>query len=192
MPRLAELTGLPQVTLFRIPDQDVVHQATAASVLAVPVDPLRLAADGSPIDATGTRRRLRALVLAGYSVRELASAIPCSEHACGTVLHHRRDRVEARLARRVAALYGRINATPGPDVRARARAVRAGWDPAFAWDDDTIDDPLAVPDRGAPGDFFDRVRDARELGRSYAVIAESLGMTETALRRRLQRHNRGT
>lgn len=52
----------------------------------------------------------------------------------------------ARLVRR---LYDRLSMTPAPAsrgaTRARNDARRKGWFPPLAWDDDTIDDPVAVP-----------------------------------------------
>jgi hypothetical protein len=62
-------------------------------------------------------------------------------------------RVTARFARKVAAVYDAWwNQDPleygmpkQPVVRAREEAVRAGFFPALAWDEETIDDPAALP-----------------------------------------------
>lgn len=107
--------------------------------------------DAARIDATGTRRRIQALAVRGWSRQWMAEQIGIRED------HFRkscsRDRVTARLARSVAALYdGWWNQDPiehGLPMRSvsrvRSDAARSGFHSALAWDDDTIDDPNAVP-----------------------------------------------
>ncbi|WP_295694431.1 hypothetical protein, partial [Lapillicoccus sp.] len=59
-----------------------------------------------------------------------------------------RDRISARAWRQVRQVYDRLSMTPGPSPTARARAAARGYAPPLAWDDDTIDDPRALPDLG--------------------------------------------
>ncbi|CAL9668381.1 hypothetical protein SUDANB145_07281 (plasmid) [Streptomyces sp. enrichment culture] len=103
------------------------------------------------IDATGTRRRVEALAVQGWSrnwVGEQVGIRP--EHFRKAV---KRDRVEARLARAVVAVYDRWwdqdplehGVRRNPVARVKADAARAGFHSALAWDDDTIDDPNAAP-----------------------------------------------
>ncbi|MET7713732.1 hypothetical protein [Streptomyces sp. NPDC005407] len=107
--------------------------------------------DAARIDATGTRRRVQALVALGWPRHWMAEQVGVREDyfrkVCG------RDRVTARVARQVAVLY---DAWWDQDPlehgllvqsvsRVRADAVRAGFHSPLAWDDDTIDDPDAVP-----------------------------------------------
>ena len=122
----------------------------AAAILAV--DPsLDNAAATARVDATGTRRRLQALVFAGWP-------LPIMQQRLGLV---RLDRVlaagtvTAATARAVRAFYDTYwdhpPAVSTPQDRravtlARARAARDGFLPALTWDDDTIDDPRTVPD----------------------------------------------
>ncbi|MGY0065160.1 hypothetical protein ACWY4P_53570 (plasmid) [Streptomyces sp. LZ34] len=107
--------------------------------------------DGARIDATGTRRRVEALAVRGWSRQVIAERVGM------TAAHFKkaigRERVTARLARAVASVYDAWwnqnpldHGVPQQSVsRARSVAQRAGFHSALAWDDDTIDDPSAVP-----------------------------------------------
>jgi hypothetical protein len=107
--------------------------------------------DPSRIDPTGTRRRVEALMVLGWSRARMAREIGMGETAFKKAV--RKERVTARLARQVAGLYDAwwdknpvehgvsVNAA----ARVRAEASRAGFYGPLAWDDDTIDDPTAVP-----------------------------------------------
>ncbi|MCX4792556.1 hypothetical protein OG369_43045 [Streptomyces sp. NBC_01221] len=111
--------------------------------------------DGARIDATGTRRRIEALAVRGWPRHLMAKQVGMEE------THFRkasgRERVTARLARRVAAMYDAWwdqdpleHGVPLCSVsRVRADAARSGFRSALAWDDDTIDDPAAVPQTDA-------------------------------------------
>jgi hypothetical protein len=96
------------------------------------------------IDATGTQRRIRALMRIGWRYRDL-------EHwlGVGKCLHNlnRSDTrsVHVDSARRVATVYNALSMTPGPSVKTRRLAEAWGWPSPLAWDDDAIDDPKARP-----------------------------------------------
>jgi transcriptional regulator len=133
--------------------QEKVRPALAAAVLAVEPTFDNL---GSAIvvDSTGTIRRLRALVAAGWPQQHLAVALGMTPGNFGATI--RRDRTIVRTARAVRALYDAYwradpiehGATQAGVTRARRHAAANGWAPAGAWDDDAIDDPAAVPDMG--------------------------------------------
>jgi hypothetical protein len=103
-------------------------------------------------DATGTVRRLQALVAAGWPVLYIAAELGMFPTAVSHLM--RRRFITLRTARRVAAVYDQLwsvdpathGATPKGILRARNLASAMGWAPAAAWDDDTIDDPAAHPD----------------------------------------------
>ena len=103
------------------------------------------------VDATGTRRRVQALAVRGWSRNWLARQIGMHEDAFRKALG--RKQVTAGLARRVAATYDEWwNQDPldhgcalNPVSIVRSGAQRAGWHGPLAWDDDTIDNPSAVP-----------------------------------------------
>ncbi|MGW2384345.1 hypothetical protein [Streptomyces sp. NPDC001658] len=114
--------------------------------------------DTALIDATGTRRRAQALAVLGWSGGRLAPQVGMFKDNFNTCL--RGERVSARFARKVAGLYDLLwtqrpedhGVPPGVASRVRSRAASAGFYGPLAWDDDTIDDPKAVPmtDASAP------------------------------------------
>jgi hypothetical protein len=103
------------------------------------------------VDATGTRRRVEALAVRGWSRNWLARQIGMHEDAFRKAAG--RTQVTAGLARRVAAAYDEWwDQDPldhgfalNPVSIVRAGALRAGWHGPLAWDDDTIDNPSATP-----------------------------------------------
>lgn len=133
--------------------QEKCRPALVAKVLAVEptVDNLP---PSLPVDATGTRRRLQALVARGFPQSRLSSEMGLTGDNLTIVLNGHQQQVFARTARAVTALYARLwdadpaehGATPGGMAHAAARARRLGWAPPAAWDDDRIDDPAAYPD----------------------------------------------
>lgn len=98
------------------------------------------------VDATGTHRRLQALAAIGWATRPLAAKVGVTPTAIKQWM--RRELVQPKTAARVAELYDELWNQPGPSVKGRAHARRMGWPSPLAWDDDTIDDPAARPNRG--------------------------------------------
>ncbi|MER5277738.1 hypothetical protein ABT025_18545 [Streptomyces sp. NPDC002809] len=107
--------------------------------------------DGARIDATGTRRRVEALAVRGWPRHMMAERVGVDESHFRKAVG--RVRVTARLARGVAAVYDawwdqdplEHGVSQHAVSRVLADASRLGFQPAQAWDDDTIDDPAAVP-----------------------------------------------
>lgn len=97
------------------------------------------------IDATGTIRRLRALVAIGHSGRQIAQALDVDPSWIRALYRSDHPVVHEDTAGLFAALYERLQGTAGPSEAARRMAVRRGWAPPLAWEDDTIDDPQASP-----------------------------------------------
>jgi hypothetical protein len=158
------------------------------------------------VDATGTRRRLRALAAIGYTRPQLA-----------TRLHETPSRISYLLtAPAVATVPAALDARarlvydelwhPWPEgpaaARARAAARRRGWAVPMAWDDHPghghgIDDPAAVP---APGwqrprrhrwNAADLADEATDLitrhGCTRRQAADRLGVTTEAIKKALSR-----
>lgn len=124
-------------------------------------------------DATGTRRRIQALMRNGWSAARLAARLGMSREF--EAILRVRGVVKVSTAKAVAALYDELWDQQAPclerydrasSTRARNRAVKAGWPPPAAWDDEgphCIDDPDA---RSAEG--WER----RGGVRRYGVLAE--------------------
>ncbi|MFP3986936.1 hypothetical protein U9R90_05415 [Streptomyces sp. E11-3] len=104
------------------------------------------------VDATGTRRRLQALVAGGWPQAQLAARLAMQPGNFGSII--KRPQVIVRTVRLVHGLYDELwRVDPrehGVDnqaySRARNHASDRGWAPVGAWDDDRLDDPDAFPD----------------------------------------------
>jgi hypothetical protein len=126
-----------------------IRPANADRLMAIPVpEPT----DNAVVDATGTRRRLQALVAGGWSGAELMRRIGIIGTDFPKILG--RDQILARTERTIRALYDQLWDVPPPAstrweratvTRALAFAAARDWAPPMAWDDDTIGDPAAQP-----------------------------------------------
>lgn len=107
------------------------------------------------VDATGTARRIQALVVDGYDFTHLGEMAGRGRGWVRNLVFVRSPRVHVDTAATVKELFDRLANQPGPSKRARTLAARYGWVPALAWDD--IDDPGEHPDCGEPAGAADDV-----------------------------------
>lgn len=121
-------------------------------------------------DATGTQRRIQALMWNGWSMGLLSARAGCTRQTLRRLLLGR-TRVAPSTAARIRVLYaGLWDQAPPARNRLEKRAVtdarryarERGWVPPAAWDDDEIDDPAARPAGGWE----------RGEGREYGALAE--------------------
>lgn len=173
-----------------------IRPATAAALLAVDLT-LDLLPGSFLIDATGTHRRLQALTAAGWPQHHLAARLGMTDGNYSSMLN--RPQVTAATARAARVLYDELwRADPreaGVNAqaysRARNHAARLGWAPVGAWDDDTIDNPDAVPDEGTRPSRQDAlVEDAEWLARqgyTREQAAARLGVTTGTLNAAISR-----
>lgn len=159
-----------------------VRKSTADAILAVEVvkQSSRLA-----VDSTGTRRRVQALAYMGWNLDEVARRAGMSKSVLCTVY---RPTVSHAVARQVEQAYERLSHLRGPSTAAAVRARKHA--PPMSWDDDTIDDPAAVPNLGsrAARSTADVAEEARFLigfGMSTAAVAKRLGLSESWIRQLL-------
>ncbi|GAA2798438.1 hypothetical protein [Saccharopolyspora taberi] len=213
--RVAELAGLSPSVLTRllyggnnVPPSRRVRRATAERILAVQID-IDSPAAGSLVDATGTRRRLQALVAIGWAQTWLAAELGLSSDEVGAILHTDR-RVRGGTDRAVRALYEQWWDCPPPQETARQQAAAShsrklatsyGWAPPMAWDDAALDDPDAVPDGLAEEQVDDvdeiavelacegkrRAAQLRPVDRDAAIrVLAAQGMSVTGIVKRLR------
>ena len=159
--RVAGMAGLNTSVVWALiygkPDRGMapskrIRPKTAEAILAVPMPTVHDLGHGALIDATGTRRRLQALITLGWSVQRLADTHGIDRQALDNALTS--DHVRVKTAVAVRTMYADQSMT-GPPVsnrwertaasRSRARAASAGWVPPLGWDDTDLDNPAATP-----------------------------------------------
>jgi len=175
---VARAAGVSPMTVCRLCRDDPsrgrvtrVHAVHARRLLAVTPGALRQAS--ARRDATGARRRLRALTAMGHPAVSLARRLEVPPSAVRAVIGGRAATVTAAMDVAVCELYEQIwdlrpfERTPAERraaAAARTRAARHGWPPPMGLDDDRIDDPGYQPRTrwhpatgvGIPGHVFHR------------------------------------
>jgi hypothetical protein len=127
-----------------------IRAETAAAILAVRPDAGNLGG-AALVDATGTHRRLQALVAIGWSQAKLATRLGMGPANFAAMM--RRGQVTAGTARAAAAVYDELwNQWPPQTsqrekiaARARNHARARSWAVPLAWDEDQIDRPDGTP-----------------------------------------------
>jgi len=203
--RLADLSGVSRSALSCLvngrpergsaPNKRVAAQ-TAAAVLAVEIPEVGhdQVADGQLVDAIGTVRRLQSLVAYGYPRYYLAGRLGIAPGNATALFDAATLRVTAATARKVAALFAELEATPGPSQRAKNDGLRNGWELPLAWDETELDhftvatapSPQAAPEPNP----IERYAELRFLGYSDQQIAARDGIEVSSLHVRLTRARR--
>lgn len=151
------------------------------------------------VDATGVRRRIKALGRDGYSTARIDTELGLPPGTARVWLRYsrgidpRHDAAMADLYARWAGIPAETNGSTVADAEAvRAMAFRRRWPPAAAWDDEIrIDDPQAVPaswrTTWRAEDLFAESEPYLQAGESYVVVAHHLGVKVPALKRARER-----
>lgn len=167
---------------------DIAQRILALPITAPPVG------DGRFTPATGTVRRLRALMVIGHTLADIAKATGIHRGNLGQIARWAPDQVETRTARAVATAYRQMSTRPGTAVRpgastrARNIATSNNWHGPLAWDDidnpdeqpdtDGVATPRALKKRTQPEEIAAEVRHLAGLGESVHFIAKQLGRSE--------------
>lgn len=162
--------------------QQTISNPTALAILSVPIGPAP--ANIRDTDATGTIRRLRALVAMGWPIEQLAPQLGILPTALCNIARGELKSVRITTADTVALHYQHLSRQAGPSNRTRILARKKGWHGPLAWD--AIDDPNCQPEyerrsearaSTKPKVHADTVRVAKltALGKSAAEIALQLG-----------------
>jgi len=205
--RISQLAGVSDSTVYRaLGAGNYKPPATMRAELARKILAVRprhlLSIPAGLVDATGTRRRLQALVACGWSQTQLAARLGIYQTNMVRILTE--PTVRASIAVAVRDLYDQLwDVPPRADdhrsrisvSRSRRYAAERGWAPPAAWDDDAIDHPAAAPvsDWRRSSKRRPRAEVAAEalelfgLGLTYPAVAERLGCTTGALERLLFR-----
>ena len=156
---VARAAGVSPMTVCRLGRGDPargratrIHASHARRLLAVTPGALQQAS--ARRDATGARRRLRALTAMGHPAVSLARRLHVPPSAVRAVIGGQAATVTVAMHVAVCELYDQIwdlrpfERTPAERraaAAARTRAARHGWPPPMGLDDDRIDDPGYQP-----------------------------------------------
>ncbi|MCX4863499.1 MULTISPECIES: hypothetical protein [unclassified Streptomyces] len=183
--QIASAAGLGERTVGQLlQGRAYVYVGTARSILAIHVGPPPYTPRN--VDATGSRRRIQALVAIGWPLNQLAPRVGLNVFALGHIANGDLQQVRSTTAALITRHYRQLSRTPGENVRARKMAQKRGWHGPLAWDD--IDDPKAQPEtekrrEGGPG-RREKVDD-REVARLTAA-----GKTAEQIAQELRCHKR--
>lgn len=156
---------------------------STVDALAMVTTPLQ-APPWAHIDSAGTRRRIEALQVVGWSQQEVATRLGISRQAVAQM--KRAALVTVANAVRVRDVYDELCMKPGTDRRTRRWATRMGYAPPLAWDDESIDDPAAQPHGSGwrPGHLdLDEFMRLIRYGETAERAVARLGITPKAVER---------
>jgi hypothetical protein len=169
-----------------------VRPSTATRIMAIAIDHAHRAPH-SRIDATGTRRRLQALMAIGWPTELLAAQLSRRPNSlCRSMTG---ESVTARTAHDVAALYERLWNTSPPAATgeqraavdaAQAHAAGQGWLPPLAWDNlDTDPTPPALTLGPSQRNDLDEIAVERALAGDHITYDELTSVEQQEVVRRL-------
>lgn len=160
---------------------------------------LKLSADDvarAVLPATGTVRRLRALVAIGWTQTELSDGLGMQRGNFSRLILGTRDRVTAATAERTSEMFSAMwdgtRAGTYADL-ARAIAKRRGWVGPLGWDDIDSDPEPAVVEQSeqTKGErFLEDVEWLLDAGEPAEQIARTLGRKVEAIEKLAHRHGR--
>lgn len=165
-PRIGRAAHCSSSTIARLLNgQEKVRRTVAERILAVKYRP----APGRTLDATGTRRRIQALMAIGHTVVGIAAESGVDHSVIHDVLGGAGN-VRGITYDRIAAAYDWLatqppsTERPGAATASRQRAAREGWHDPQWWEDyGGIDDPEFDPDAAdAELNFLERAALRRE------------------------------
>jgi hypothetical protein len=183
---IAVAAGIPAGCLGEYLRRPRLHRDTEARILAV--TPTTRPADARPhrILAAGSARRLQALAALGWPLPEISARLSTSFAALRTIRDGRYVNVLSTIADEITTVYEALAMTAGPSQESRRAALRNGWAPPLAWDDESIDDPTVGPLGLAPDAHPATI--AFALGHPAGEVAAVLGVSESTVRKLAGRH----
>ncbi|WP_433355531.1 hypothetical protein ACQP25_16985 [Microtetraspora malaysiensis] len=162
-------------------------------ILTVTVDDLP---DNMLINAVGSRRRLRALAVAGWPPSEIGSRADIDVTGLKLIRAGARTRVSMATVRRLRVVFDELERLDPMDhlrssavTLTRKKAASRGWSPAAAWAD-AIDEPNAKPwkvVRCSHGTCIHGSQDERLLCAQHLKVLQERGTLEGM---RAQRNNK--
>lgn len=198
--RIARLTGLSVSHIRQLskqgrdghPTTQRVRPRTATLVLGIDIGDINLA-PRSRIDATGTRRRLQALIAIGWPAELLADQL--GRRLSSLRRSMTTQSVTAQTGHDVARLYQRLWNTSPPQTTgeqraaaeaAKAQAAAQGWLSPLAWDDiDTDTRASALTAELSPRNDIDEIAVERALAGDHITYDDLTALEQQEVIRRL-------
>lgn len=180
--QIMALCGVARTTYYRALRGEPIKRDSERKILSVaaPAATGRITTTAIE-DASGTHRRLQALIWLGWPPQELEARL--GVHPGWINRTFRNSGVRLVLAAQVRQLYNALwsvrpesqGVAAGRADEAREYARSHGWNGPLAWDDDTIDDPTAGPIADASGETVtegENLADRWLLGESVILRPE--------------------
>ncbi len=158
---IARAAGVATMTVYRLQYDEPALNRSAPVVLRTQHAERLLAVTAAAIadatgrrDATGARRRLRALIAMGHPAASLARYLGTPPRTAWDLVRGRTITVTQDLHTAVCVLYEQMWDLRPPErtgaerraaAAARTRAARNGWPAPMGLDDDQVDDPAYQP-----------------------------------------------
>ncbi|MDN5746339.1 MAG: hypothetical protein L0H31_14650, partial [Nocardioidaceae bacterium] len=212
--QISRESSVAPVTISRILDGHRTRESTQAKLLAVEHGTHEITddtPDGALVNGAGTRRRLQALVVCGWTGTRLADRLGCTAANVNCALRKGEDEpTVTHFARTVRDLYEDLWDKEPPcanrheearAIQIRRAALERGWSPPLAWDEESIDDPNAEPAQwrevtdlgsGRRRIHLDDLEDCISWGLDITGAAARLKVTKDAVEacaKRAQRHD---
>lgn len=204
---IAEAAGVSPFIISHL-NRDIkqgLHRDTEKAIMAVTAESVLARPNGEGfVPNIGGRRRIQALMAMGWRHQDLTPLLGINT---ANIVHQQGEWFTKRKHDAIKELYDRLWNQRGPATTLSInRIVKAGYAPPLAWDDETIDDPNAVPDlgtkvseRGRPTEGNVRKSDAviedveflLDEGLTWEAITGRLGVNPESLDRNLHRLGRG-
>lgn len=154
----------------RRPTGEAVARLTLADIIAA-TPPTGL------VPSTGTTRRIRSLIAAGWCHRDIKARTGIQS---ARLLHRRSPVVMRRVHDAIKDVYDSLGHIPGPSYVNRGVGRARGYVPPLAWDDEVIDDPDAEPNYGPRPRrqrcWLEDIEELVRLGATTQQIADRLGV----------------
>lgn len=182
----------------------LIHRDTEKAILSVTPEAVLARPNAvGLVPNIGGRRRIQALMAMGWRHQDLTPLLGLNT---ANIIHQQGDWFTKRKHDAIKDLYDRLWDKRGPATALSInRVIKAGYAPPLAWDDETIDDPKAQPNRGTDGARRGRpakgvvpaadaqVEDVEFLvegAYDWSAITDRLGVDSRSLERMLYRKGR--
>ena len=133
-------------------------------------------------DATGTRRRLQALAVNGWTVEELGRQMGVSFVTLAAYQRGESRHIHARLWHAITDGYERLEYRSGPSKEATRRALARGWHRPAMWDDPETDaEPQRAGGRRPAAALLEDFAFLTRAGESEEQALARLGVTKSAI-----------